>query len=323
MTLSTPTLAIVSSPPSLVRASDDCWFGRTSLALPSDEEALSPVHCFMRRYCVEAFAATEEDLASLRCHKIPGNGVQLGQVGIRCLHCLHRPPDLRQERAVCFPSTLKNIYHSIETWQRRHSVVCRDIPTWVKKDMLRLIEVSRTGAGGRRQYWEESAKQLGMVDTADGIRFSRSPGAIASVPTLLEEHSDVEEEPRVPVVTDYDRETVTPSLFLLLDQMELCHFTEQDRAGGRSKIKDCPVGFPGIQCKHCRGKAGFGRYFPTSVGALTSANSDRNILNHLLKCRKCPYPIREQLTRQDESSKNRRGSRKVFFERIWSRIHAD
>ena len=101
----------------------DTFAGTTvSLALPQDSQSLSPLHCFMRRYCVEAFAATEQDLSTPRYGKSHSGRVRIGQVGIRCVHCKHLPPRLRSERAVCFPSSLKNIYHSIETWQRRHSV---------------------------------------------------------------------------------------------------------------------------------------------------------------------------------------------------------
>jgi hypothetical protein len=111
-----------------------------------------------------------------------------------------------------------------------------------------------------------------------------------------------------------------------MDQMETCQFTEEDRSGGRSKIKDIEVGLPGMQCKHCQGKAGFGRYFPTSVNALALANSDRNIFNHLQKCRRCPVPVKSQLlqlSKNQSQPKNKRGLRKMFFQRVWSRIHEE
>ena len=301
--------------------------GNVSLATKNDAESLSPLHCFMRRYCVEAFTATADDISIPRYGKSHSSRVVVGQVGIRCLHCKHRPTKERQERAVCFPSSLKNIYHSIETWQRRHSLVCQDIPDWVKRSLTELIQKSRAGAGGRRLYWEESASLLGMVTTNNGIRFTRRPGEIS--PPIAEYEKVVVNAPvgqTKPVVDELDKKLVTGYLFTLLDQMEACRFTEQDRIGGRSKVKDCPVGYPGMQCKHCRGKAGFGRYFPASVQALSSANSDRNIYNHVIKCRKCPEDVRQDLQRmQNEqlNSKNRRGSRKKFFLQVWGRMHGD
>jgi hypothetical protein len=297
---------------------EEAWYpGCISLSLPEDDDVLSPLHCFMRRYCVEAFTASPGDVATPRYGKSHGLKVVTGQVGIRCLYCKCRPVGNRPERAVCYPSSLKNIYHSIETWQRRHSLVCSEIPTWVRQSMVQLMESSKSRAGGRRQYWEDSAIRIGMVDTPNGVRFSRVPG-------IIEDHliHDNGFRPQN-VVEEEDREMVTDYLFLLMNQMETCQFTEEDRTGGRSKIKDNSVGFPGMQCKHCRGMAGFGRYFPTCVSALALANSDRNINNHIQKCRRCPPHIKNELVRlsRDQQGKNRRGLRKLLFRRVWERMH--
>lgn len=295
--------------------------GSVSLALPEDADVLSPLHCFMRRYCVEVFSASPEDISTPRYGKSHGVKVIVGQAGIRCLYCKHRAPGKRPERAVCYPSSLRNIYHSIETWQRRHSLVCSDIPAWVRKSIVELMESSKSRAGGRRQYWEDSARRLGMVDTEHGVRFSRVPGDLGKPQHVARPAPDA---PASPIVKEGDKELVTDYLYLLMDQMQTCKFAEEDRTGGRSKIKDNEVGFPGMQCKHCQGKAGFGRYFPTTANALALANSDRNIFNHVQKCRRCPQHIKSNLTRlsKDQTqAKNRRGLRKMFFQRVWRRMH--
>ncbi len=336
--------------------------GSVSLHTPEDDDVLSPLHCFMRRYCVEAFSAANEDVATPRYGKSHGFKVEVGQVGIRCLHCKHLPHGQRAERAVCYPSSLRNIYHSIETWQRRHSLVCKHITPWVRKSIMELMESSKTRAGGRRQYWEDSARyvaeklslqpelfsliylyltssyfrfqifllyrRLGMVDTSRGVRFARKPCDLGPLPVPLGYQlpgaPDVPGHQSKPVVRAADQGLVTNYLFLLMDQMQTCRFTEADRTGGRSKIKDNEVGFPGMECRHCQGRAGFGRYFPSSVAALSLANSDRNVYNHLKKCRRCPEHIKKDLIRLHKTqsqSKNRRGLRKIFFHRIWKRIH--
>ncbi len=298
------------------------WYqGCVSLALPEDSDVLSPLHCFMRRYCVEVFSATPEDVSTPRYGKSHGVKVVAGQVGIRCMYCKHRPAGKRPERAVCFPSSLRNIYHSIETWQRRHSLVCTDIPGWVRRSIVELMESSKSRAGGRRQYWEDSARRLGMVDTVHGVRFVRTPRDLGGPEPSPRPQKAL---PSNPIVHEGDRELVTDYLYLLMEQMETCQFAEEDRTGGRSKIKDNEVGFPGMQCKHCQGKAGFGRYFPATSSALALANSDRNIYNHVQKCRRCPQPVKSklaQLSKDQAQAKNRRGLRKMFFERVWDRIH--
>ena len=164
-----------------------------------------------------------------------------------------------------------------------------------------------------------------MVDTSRGVRFSRKPGDLGPLPSpatglapIMSMH-----KPK-PVVRMDDKDLVTDYLYLLMEQMQTCRFTEEDRTGGRSKIKDNQVGFPGMECRHCQGRAGFGRYFPSSVAALSLANSDRNVYNHLQKCRKCPDAIKAELIRLQNNQhqcKNRRGLRKLFFNRIWSRMH--
>ena len=207
--------------------------------------------------------------------------------------------------------------------------------------MIELMQSSKSRAGGRRQYWEDSAMRLGMVDTPQGVRFSRPPGDLGAMISansnlsspiqqvgqggvqqlVLSHHVEPLAEP---VVRDQDRQLVTDFLFLLMDQMQKCQFTEEDRSGGRSKIKNNHVGFPGMQCRHCRGKAGLGRYFPSSVEALALANSDRNICNHVQKCRRCPPHIKEELLRLSKKQaqcKNKRGLRKLFFKRVWGRMH--
>lgn len=300
------------------------YAGSVSLAIAEDEESLSPLHCFMRKYCVEAFTATADDISTPRYGKSHGRNVVVGQVGIQCVHCKHRSFGRRQERSVCFPSSIKNIYHSMETWQRRHSTVCQDMPLWAKRTMTELIGQSRSGAGGRRQYWETSAMRLGMEDTPMGIRFTRTPGDVLPLEVVPSAHVPTSQPPSHALVFEDDRKLVTEYLFALLAQMETCYFAEQDRVGGRSKVKNCPIGYVGLQCKHCAGKAGFGRYFPVSIEALTSANSDRNIFNHIIKCRRCPVQVKEELQRymdEQKDAKNRRGLRKVFFERVWQRMH--
>lgn len=190
---------------------------------------------------------------------------------------------------------------------------------------MELMESSKTRAGGRRQYWEASAQRLGMTDTPHGVRFMRPPGDLGPMTNTGESgdnHSSSSSGETV--VREEDKDLVTEYLYLLMEQMQTCRFTEEDRTGGRSKIKDISLNFPGCECRHCHGRAGFGRYFPSSVSALSLANSDRNVFNHLQKCRRCPAEIKHELIRlskEQAKSKNRRGLRKLFFNRIWDRMH--
>lgn len=84
-------------------------------------------------------------------------------------------------------------------------------------------------------------------------------------------------------------------------------------------------------CKHCGGQPGFGRYFPNSVRSLAQTTTSQTILKHIAsKCRFCPPHVRQavlDLQRQQAAKEGmaagrpRYGSRKIFFQRLWARLH--
>ena len=52
------------------------------------------------------------------------------------------------------------------------------------------------------------------------------------------------------LVRPEERFMVTDYLFVLMEQMEICYFSEQDRCGTRSKNNhEHVLGFPGMQCR--------------------------------------------------------------------------
>lgn len=131
-----------------------------------------------------------------------------------------------------------------------------------------------------------------------------------------------------PLVVMSDRDLVPDPLFVAMSQMKPCTLSEADRVGC---YKSRPVAFAGMCCKHCGGQPGFGKYFPETVRSLAQTTTSQTILKHIgSKCRFCPPHVRQallELQRQQiikESSsagRPRYGSRKVFFQRIWSRLH--
>jgi hypothetical protein len=66
------------TPPLLCTEDPNTWFrGSISLSLPEDDDVLSPLHCFMRKYCVEAFSASAQDVATPRYGKSHGFKVRI------------------------------------------------------------------------------------------------------------------------------------------------------------------------------------------------------------------------------------------------------
>lgn len=132
-----------------------------------------------------------------------------------------------------------------------------------------------------------------------------------------------------PLVSQGDRDLVPDPLFIAMAQMKPCVLSEADRVGS---YKSRPIGFVGFCCKHCGGQPGFGKYFPASVRSLAQTTTSQTILKHVAsKCRFTPPHIRkiiQDLKRQqaakDAAASNGRpryGSRKGFFQRVWSRLH--
>ena len=83
---------------------------------------------------------------------------------MRCLYCKHVPFAERYQKSVHYPSSTACIYYSMENWQRSHLEGCQYIPSWVPEELSRLVLESKNTAGGRRDYWSSSAKELGMED---------------------------------------------------------------------------------------------------------------------------------------------------------------
>lgn len=126
------------------------------------------------------------------------------------------------------------------------------------------------------------------------------------------------------LVIEEDKLLLTDYFFHLMRQLRLVRFSEEDRktrGGKREKVK---VGYGGLQCVHCADQTNSRKFFWSNVDRL--ANSFAEIPGHVLKCRHCPKPIKNSLLKLKEShadqmSRLPRGSQKVFFRRMWRRIH--
>ncbi len=141
------------------------------LALAEDRLKLSAHQVFLR-YQVEAFKATEEDVMT---HTRGRNkAVKLGQVGIRCHHCAHLPVAMKQKGSVYYPSALLGLYQAAQNISATHLQcgLCSQTPEWIKRQFVVLLSTRAFSSGAGRPYWAQSAKKLGLIDTADGIRFA-------------------------------------------------------------------------------------------------------------------------------------------------------
>jgi len=141
------------------------------LAMESDKDWLTPLHCFVRRQCVEVFTASEKDVST------PSKGkrkpIQVGQVGIRCPHCHKDDVDSksRERGSVYYPTSIASIYNATMNLLQRHLSNCTSVPEEImhQYDTLKSDDAR---SGTSKKYWIESSLSLGLVDTPTGIRFS-------------------------------------------------------------------------------------------------------------------------------------------------------
>jgi hypothetical protein len=291
--------------------------GSVVLALPEDKATLTPLRCFLREN-VCAFSASSEEIGD-RCTT---SVVFEGQVGLACLHCMKLPMRERSNRSMCFPFTISRIYQAVADIQRFHLSECKMVPQDVKDKFLEYQSMSAKGSKGlaTRQYWVESAKKLGLIDTPRGIRFSRDP----SMQMIQEEGTKIgeNESDLIPLVLPEDKDTIAEFLYLTMLQLKPCRFKEADR--NKRRLKD--VGCKGVECKHCAGQVDGRKFFWSSVCAVES--NFVSVHTHMLECKMVPPELKDELIRlkalrREQTSRLKTGSQKAFFLRVWQRLHPE
>lgn len=126
------------------------------------------------------------------------------------------------------------------------------------------------------------------------------------------------------LVLDEDRMLLTDYFFYLMKQLRVCRFTEADRKTRGGKRENIAVGYGGLQCIHCTDQSNARKFFWSNVDRL--ANSFAEIPSHILKCRRTPNQTKAALMElksrhAEQMGKLPRGSQKVFFRRMWRRLH--
>jgi hypothetical protein len=310
-----------TSTTSIAEVPEEVFMGKVPLSVPEDTMALSPLRCFLREN-VCAFTATDEDIAV----RTPTTfSVGIGQVGIGCVHCHALPAKERSNRAVCFPFAINRIYQSVADIQRFHLAECKMVPPEARAKFQELQSASSKGSKGlaTRQYWVTSAKKIGLIDTAKGIRFGRDPAVPAaqaiSLDILAQVASNVTTVDR-PLVFPEDKPFIADFLYAVMEMLQPCRFTEADR--NKRRLKD--VGCIGVECKHCAGQVESRKFFWSSVNAVES--NFVSVHTHMIECKSVPDELKTKLTelkalRKEQTTRLKTGSQKAFFQRVWKRLH--
>lgn len=222
-----------------------------------------------------------------------------------------------------------------QMWQCRHAPQCREIPSKVRKHMAKLKRghgggVSSNGAA-RNSIWAASAKEKGLVNTKDGIKFLPSPNIDEDETELSRINSNavasnatssatalvtpkpirpwvVTPDDFVPVSTggmnyeqllrDSDLVSVQDPgpayLVIAFAQYQRCYLTNEDKIGAYKSRK---IGCIGICCKWCGGEPFHGgRYFPNKRESLGHTTMLQSIVKHVCSCSGCPQEIQQAIS---------------------------
>ena len=126
------------------------------------------------------------------------------------------------------------------------------------------------------------------------------------------------------LVDPSDAELLTDYFYHMLQQLVICRFSEKDRKTRGGKRENINIGYGGLQCIHCENSPSARKFFWSTVDRL--ANSFAEIPSHVLKCKLCPVDVKSALLalkgrHHDQMQLLPRGSQKVFFRRMWRRLH--
>lgn len=258
---------------------------------------------------------------------------EIGYVGICCKHCFGQPGYGRY-----FPSTLPSFVSSFPGTAVKHiGEDCRGCPP-VLTALVRELEISNQKSPVRQpehsgsksllqSVWNilrgTKAEDLAVLDEAKRSPAQQTPVAADGTGITWGALLGGSE-----LVLIEDQHLVPDTLYATFAQFEKCIANEYDCSrSGRFK---CPkLGFVGLCCRYCRG-ADFSmgsRFFPVNVLGLGLTESCTRMVKHITGvCPKCPPTLRAafaELEEREMITTRRYGSRKIFFRRVWMRLHGD
>ena len=126
------------------------------------------------------------------------------------------------------------------------------------------------------------------------------------------------------LIVEPDADLLTDYFYHMMQQLVVCRFSEKDRKTRGGKRENINIGYGGLQCLHCIDAPAARKFYWSTVDRL--ANSFAEIPTHVLKCKSCPDNIKDALLalkgrHSDQMQILPRGSQKVFFRRMWRRLH--
>ncbi len=320
------------------------------LALDGDDYWLTPLHCFVRKSCVEVFTATPND-----AEKTPTKGkrrnIVIGQVGIRCPFCHKKTKkdasstipdeedsdsedmrDYPSRGSIYYPNSIHNVYNATMNLLQRHLFFCPYMPTEILQKYTTLKK-DDARSGTSKMYWIESAKSLGFVDTLSGIKLtdktpppppsirlgSKKDEVAAARASGDDKKTGNTKDGETELSAKDDNDDASPLVVPEDDQFTKFSFLLMSQmrrcvfteADRLGKRKSLTNGFAGLACRHCFGGFGAGRFFPSSIKTLSDTSKTLDVIfSHLDRCRHVPKSVMVELTKAKRTHDIERGNMK-------------
>ena len=136
--------------------------------LDTDEEALTPYQCLLRKQ-IELFEACRNDIrGNAQGRNTP---IMLGQVGIRCRHCASLPQAARARGSTYYSQTIDGIYQVAQNMSKIHLCEhCHRVPADLRNQLNTLRAVHQRANGGK-VYWANGIRALGVIEHGRTLRF--------------------------------------------------------------------------------------------------------------------------------------------------------
>ena len=189
-----------------------------------------------------------------------------------------------------------------------------------------LEEVTSSASIARENALEEASANI-----ARGNALEEASANIAGVNALEEASANVaREDAPMPIVRETDLQDISRYFYCVMAELQTCSFRPSDVIGKRRKLT---TGYPGLECRHCRGAfSNQGRFFITQIKTFSDRTKSIDTFHrHLEWCRVCPQEVKDRLERssythsseiQELRAQGKKKTQKVFLDTIWGRLHS-
>ena len=187
---------------------------------------------------------------------------------------------------------------------------------------------SSKGSPPNAFFSTEGALKSDKVDAHDNTAVSaddRPPEEVTSASANV-----AGEDAPMPIVRETDRQDISRYFYGVMAEMQTCSFRPSDVIKKRPKLN---TGYPGLECRHCRGAfSQQGRFFITKNKTFSDRTKSIDTFHkHLQWCKACPQEVKDRLERsrdthaseiQELRAQGKMKSQKVFLDTIWGRLQS-